>query len=82
MDTTTLKMTEIKKEDFTHKDADRAVRVWHVVHTDDGGYTTDDYNIHTWSDGSFTISENGGDNFISLHGDVAEAVIKILIGAN
>ena len=64
----------IEKKDFTHKDAVRAERFWIVVHTDEGGYTENDFTVHVWSNGDFTISDNDGDGFISMHGDVAKAV--------
>lgn len=75
-----LKTKDIKKEDFTHKDAKFARRIWLVHHTDEGGYTSDDFDIHVWEDGSFTISENDGDGFVSLHGEIAQAFMNCFLG--
>jgi hypothetical protein len=70
-----LKTKDIEKKDFTHTGADFARRIWLVHHTDEGGYTSGDHTIHIWKDGSFTVSENDGDGFISLHGEIAEAAM-------
>ena len=76
----TLKIKDIKKEDFTHKDAKLARRIWPVHHTDEGGYISSDFDIYVWEDGSFTISENGGDGFVSLHGEIAKAFMECFLG--
>lgn len=69
---------ELTKDKFTHKDAERAYRIWTVVHNDEGGYVEDDLTIHTWADGDFTISENDGDGFISVHGETAKFALNLL----
>lgn len=69
---------ELAKADFTHRDAKKAFRFWIVVHTDEGGYMENDYTVHIWENGDFTISDNDGESFISLHGEIAKAIIDVL----
>jgi len=71
---------ELDKKDFTHKEANRAFRVWTVVHTDEGGYIANDITVHVWTNGDFTISENDGDGFVSIHGVLAGMIKEILAG--
>lgn len=71
-------MEELDPKNFTHKNATKAFRLWNVTHTKEGGYTHDDYTIHLWEDGGFTISENDGEGFISLHGDIALNFRKLI----
>lgn len=70
---------ELDPKDFTHKDAKKAVRFWTVVHTDEGGYVENDFTVHVWDNGDFTISDNDGEGFISMHGEIAKAVRMFLI---
>jgi len=76
----TLKTKDLEEKDFTHKDAAFARRIWLVHHTDEGGYTSSDFTIHIWKDGSFTISENDGDGFVSLSGEIAQAFMECFLG--
>lgn len=78
MDEKKFMQKQLDPKDFVHKDADVAFRFWIVVHTDNGGYIENDYTVHLWRDGSFTISDNDGDGFVSLHGEIALAIRKAL----
>ena len=75
---TTCLQKDIDKKDFTHKEAKRAVRIWEVTHTEEGGYRDNDFTIHLFEDGAITISENDGDGFISLHGEIAQTFRKLI----
>jgi len=77
-DKTTHVFKELDRKDFTHTEALRAFRFWDVTHTENGGYTSNDYTVHIWEDGSLTISENDGGGFISLHGNSAKSFRKII----
>ena len=68
----------IDPKNFTHKAAARAERFWIVVHTDEGGYIEEDFTVHVWDDGSFTISDNNGKSFISVNGEAAKAISAYL----
>lgn len=67
----------LQEKDFVHKEANKAVRCWFVVHNEYGGYVEQDYTFHKWLDGSITISENDGNGFISIRD---KEIIEILKG--
>lgn len=72
---------ELEKKDFTHADAVRAVRVWNVIHTEQGGYTEDDFTFHLFPDGEITISSNDSDGFISMRPEIANVLKTVLLNS-
>lgn len=78
METRKFIQKKLEPKDFTHKDAQTAYHLWTVIHTDYGGYIENDYTIHIWENGDFTISSNDREDFISISGETALA-IRILL---
>lgn len=74
MDTKKFIKRDLDPKDFVHTSAKRARRFWVVVHTDEGGYIENDFTVHIWDNGDFTISDNDGEGFVSLHGDIATEI--------
>ena len=78
-DTKVFIKKELAQKDFTHKEAIRAIRCWFAVHTEYGGYVEHDFTFHKWADGSISISENDGDDFISIHDkDILDVLRELL----
>ena len=73
---------EVDKKDnsgeFYSENMSKIWRSWTTVHHDEGGYVEYDVNFIFFTDGSFAISDNDGDSFVSFAKEELQDLISII----